>query len=199
MAEAREGRVLSEPPGAAFFEFVRSALGAHGVAASPEAEHYLVNLLGGFLRAQPERFARALGPELLAASRLDPVHRSVRLREVGDTTLFLAGIFLDHIEAKPAATEYYFAIGRTAYGRLAELAETTSGTLAVHAPTFAELSGRFVEFVRVLSSIADRELFSGSQRLMSVYRRWVATGNPRDATRLIAQGLIPAPAGNTSH
>lgn len=198
MAEASEGKVLNEPPAVAFFEFVRSALGVHGVAASPEAEHYLVNLLAGFLRASPERFARALGPELLAASRLEPVHRSVRLREVGDTTLFLAGIFLDHIEAKPAATEYYFTIGRTAYGRLAELAET-SGALAVHAPTFAELSGRFVEFVRVLASIADRELFSGSERLMAVYRRWLATGNPRDASRLIAQGIIPANSGSTAH
>lgn len=198
MTETRDARVVNEPPAAAFFEFVRTALGAHGVTASPEAEHYLVNLLAGFLRARPERFARALGPELLAASRLDPVHRSARLRDVGDTTLFLAGIFLDHIEAKPAATEYYFSIGRTAYGRLADLA-AMNGALAVHAPTFAELSGRFVEFVRVLSSIADRELFSGSERLMVVYRRWLATGNPRDASRLIAQGVIPAISGNTSH
>jgi hypothetical protein len=198
MSEARDARVLNEPPVSAFYEFVRSALATHGVGASPEAEYYLVNLLAGFLRARPERFARALGPELLAASRLDPVHRSVRLRDVGDTTLFLTGIFLDHIEAKPAATEYYFSIGRTAYGRLAELAGT-SGALAVHAPTFAELSGRFVEFVRVLSAIADRELFSGSERLMAVYQRWLATGNPRDTSRLIAQGVIPATSGNTSH
>lgn len=198
MSDARDGRVLNEPPAVAFFEFVRSALATHGVTASAEAEHYLVNLLAGFMHARPERFARALGPELLAASRLEPVHRSLRLREVGDTTLFLAGIFLDHIEAQPAATEYYFAIGRTAYGRLAELAET-SGALAVHAPTFAELSGRFVAFVRVLSSISDRELFSGSERLMAVYRRWLTTGNPRDASRLIAQGIIPACAAATSH
>jgi hypothetical protein len=198
MTEVRDATVLNEPPAAAFFEFVRSAFAARGVTASPEAEHYLVNLLAGFLRAQPERFARALGPELLAASQLDPIHRSLRLRDVGDTTLFLAGIFLDHIEAKPAATEYYFAIGRTAYGRLAELAES-SRALAVHAPTFAELSGRFVEFVRVLSAIADRELFAGSERLMAVYRRWLATGNPRDAARLIARGVIPATSGSTSH
>jgi len=198
MSEAHDARVLNEPPAAAFFEFVRSAMGTHGVRASAEAEHYLVNLLAGFLRARPDRFARALGPELIAASRLAPEHRGVRLRDVGDTTLFLAGIFLDHIEAKPAATEYYFSIGRTAYSRLAELGET-SGALAVHAPTFAELSGRFVEFVQVLSSIADRELFSGSERLITVYRRWLATGNPRDATRLIAQGVIPVTSGSTAH
>jgi len=198
MYETRDGKVLNEPPAAAFVEFVRSALATHGVVASPEAEHYLVNLLAGFLRARPERFARALGPELLAAARLDPVHRSLRLRDVGDTTLFLAGIFLDHIEAQPAATEYYFSIGRTAYGRLAELAEST-GPLSVHAPTFAELSGRFVDFVQVLSSIADREIFGGNERLMTVYRRWLATRSSRDAARLIAQGLIPAVSGDTSH
>ena len=198
MTEAHDARVLNEPPAAAFYDFVRSALRTHGMTASAEAEHYLVNLLAGFVRARPERFARALGPELLAASRLDPLHRGVRLRDVGDTTLFLAGIFLDHIEARPAATEYYFTIGRTAYGRLAELA-VTNGALAVHAPTFAELSGRFVEFVRVLSSIADRELFCGSERLMAVYRRWLATGNPRDASRLVAQGVIPATSGHTAH
>jgi hypothetical protein len=194
-----EQTLSDEPPSSAFFEFVQEALGLHGVAASPEAEHYLVSLLGAFVRTKPDRLSRALGPELVSASRLDPVSRSIKLKDLGDTTLFLAGVFLDHIESRPAATEYYFTIGRTAYGRLADLAKLRATGLSGQAETFAELSERFVEFVRVLSSVADRELFSSTEHLVGIYNRWLATGNPRDAARLVARGMIPSSEGGSSH
>jgi hypothetical protein len=187
--------VLQETPVAAFVEFVRSALGTRRVEASPDTEFYLVNLLSAHVRAQPESLDRALGPELIAATQLDPVSRSVRLKQLGDTTLFLAGIFLDYIETRPAATEYYFTIGKTAYSRLAATSRRAGGSLATQAATFSELSHRFVEFVHVLAAISDTELFGKSERLLGIYERWLDTKNPRDASRLAAAGIIASAGG----
>lgn len=193
-------RILrDEAPAAAFWEFVQSAMGRHGVDAAPETEHYLVTLLDAFVRATPDRLSRPLGPELASVDQLDPIRRSMRLKDLGDTTLFLAGVFLDYIEAKPATTEYYYTIGRTAYGRLAGMARNGTGGYAAQARTFAELSERFVSFATVLSTVADSELFGGSERLVSIYNRWLATGSPRDAARLIAKGVIPTPGDGSTH
>ena len=196
---ADETKVLQETPVAAFFDFVRSALGSRRIEASPDTEFYLVNLLSGFVRAEPETFGRALGPELIAATRLDPVKKSVRLKQLGDTTLFLAGIFLDYIESRPAATEYYFSIGKTAYGRLADVTRTAGGPHGSRANTFNELSDRFVDFVHVLAAISDTELFGSSERFMSIYERWLGSGNPRDASRLAAAGIIASSGGQLVH
>jgi hypothetical protein len=192
-------KVLQETPAATFFDFVRDALGSRHVDASPDTEFYLVHLLSGFVRSQPESLSRALGPELIAATRLDPAGRSVRLKQLGDTTLFLAGIFLDYIESRPAATEYYFTIGKTAYGRLAEMTATAGGSLGERANTFRDLSRRFVEFVHVLAVISDKELFAGSERLMGIYERWLDSRNPRDASRLISAGIIASGGGSRIH
>ncbi len=62
MTCAGDPKVLQETPLAAFFDFVRAALGSRRIEASPDTEFYLVNLLSGFVRAEPETFARALGP-----------------------------------------------------------------------------------------------------------------------------------------
>ena len=191
--------MLQETPVAAFFEFVRSALDSRRIEASPDTEFYLVNLLSGYVHAQPDSFERGLGPELIAATRLDPVRRSVRLKQLGDTTLFLAGIFLDHIETRPAATEYYFTIGKTAYGRLADVTRSAGGMLAAQSTTFSDLSRRFVEFVHVLAAISDTELFAKRERLMGIYERWLETRNPRDATRLAAAGIIANAGGQLVH
>ena len=199
MGDATDSKVLQETPVAAFFEFVRSALGSRRIEASPDTEFYLVNLLSAYVHAQPESFERGLGPALIAANRLDPVQRSVRLKQLGDTTLFLAGIFLDHIETRPAATEYYFNIGKTAYGRLADVSRNAGGSLAAQATIFSELSRRFVEFVHVLAAISDTELFGKSARLIGIYERWLETRNPRDATRLAAAGIIAEAGGQLVH
>lgn len=195
-----EAKVLHETPAAAFFDFVRDALGSRRIEASPDTEFYLVHLLSGFVRLEPESFERPLGPELIAATRMEPAGRSVRLKQLGDTTLFLAGIFLDYVESRPAATEYYFTIGKTAYGKLAEeMTSGTRGSLDERANTFRDLSRRFVEFVHVLAAISDKELFAGSERLMGIYERWLSSRNPRDASRLISAGIIASAGGTRIH
>ena len=185
-----EPRLVNEPVGAALHEMVRGALTEQRVAASEHTEFYLINLLCGFTRADPELFACPLGPELLRASMLEPHQRYLKVKQIADTTLFIAGLFLDYLESQAASTDYYFRIGSSAYLHLGTLGGRRVRDAAV-ADTYRDLGSRFEDFVRVLSKIADAELFPSNARALRLYERWMQKQGARDARRLIAMGIIP--------
>lgn len=190
-------KVVAEPVNSALYDFVRSALTTQRVEVSELTEHYLVALLGGFVRSDPQVLSDALGPELLRAVSLDPVSRYSTLKRVADTALFLSGIFLDHVEASLAATDYFFGIGSRAYLDLGALDEQTISRGDSYAETYRDLGCRFEEFVGVLAYISDKQLFGSNESAVRIYRRWMASGNQRDASRLLELGLIPS-LGDTS-
>ncbi len=192
-----ERKVVAEPVTSALYDFVRSALTTQRVDVSEFTEHYLVALLGGFVRADPQALSDALGPELLRTVSLDPFSRYSTLKRVADTALFLSGIFLDHVEASAAATDYFFGIGSRAYLDLGALDEKTAGHGDAYAETYKELGCRFEEFVGVLAYISDKQLFGSNEAVVRIYRRWTASGNQRDASRLLELGVIPS-LGDTS-
>jgi len=185
-------RLVQEPVAAVLFELIRGALTTHRVTVSEHTEYYLIHLLGKFARCEPEQLSRALGPELIKARYLEPAQRYVRLKDVADTSLFLTGMFLDYVESRLAATDYFFDIGRAAYIDLGTLEERHRASTGAFVETFYDLGARFEEFVRVLSSIADAELFASNERVATLYGRWRSTGATRDAQRLISLGVIPA-------
>jgi hypothetical protein len=187
--------VRSEPVGAAFHDLVRDSIRAQKLEASAEAELYLAALLGGFVRVDPQRLTEPLGPALLEAVFAEPASRHGQLKQVADTTLFLTGIFIDHIESRLAATQYYFEIGRSAYLRLEELRSDGYILNDDTALPYRELGSRFEQFVRVLSRIADTKLFSSHDRLVNLYERWLQKGNERDQARLLSLGVLATACG----
>jgi len=184
----KEARLVQETAAAAFREFVRGALSEHKIDASEHTEYYLVRLLETFVRVSPERLARALGPQLLAASNMEPSQRFSALKDLADTTLFLSGVFIDHLEDSLPTTDYFFEIGSTAYLNLYELDPGGAGGLS---DTFSDLGRRFEVFAGALGRIADRDIFASDQQALRIYRRWLSDGRGRDAARLVTLGIIP--------
>jgi len=194
-----EARLVSTPLGSVLHDLVHTAFEAQRVAASDDTEYYLTSLLSDFLRADPERLSRALGLELLKVEELGPSQRFARLKDIGDTSLFLSGIFLDHVESGLAATDYVFEIGSTAYLRLGHC-ERRHPLADAFAETFKDLGRRFEQFVRVLAAMSDTELFASNARVLGLYERWMRSGTARDAHRLVALGVIPGkPEPTKSH
>lgn len=170
-----------------FEDLVDTAMQVEGVDSSDATRRYLVHLLVAFSRPEGTTLLdHPLGPALVAAMSLPPIERHGQLRRVGDTTLFLAGLFVEYLERTAVGPEYYVALGRTAYAHLSDDCHNRS-----QAGAYAELAARFVDFVRVLAVIAERHLFTGSSDLLRVYRRWAANRSPRAAATLIRNGLIP--------
>ncbi len=176
--------LVSESLDSVLDELVHDALAAQSIATTSSTEAYLSRLLRDYLRVAPETWTRAFGVELLSAASLEPQLRYHKLKELADTTLFLSGIFLDYIEARLAATEYYFRIGSEAYLSLGGL--DASGAVG---DTYIDLGNRFEDFARALTMVADRELSASKQRVVMLYEKWVRTGHPRYKRRLMSLGV----------
>ncbi len=181
--------LIQERIDAVFLDLVSTALERHALTASPTTEFYLVRLLAGFARNAPAALGEALGVELVSTIDLEPGLRYRRLKELADTTLFLTGIFIDHVEARAAATDYYFDLGRRAYLDLHSLDGSYVEPSDALAETYYDLSLRFEEFACVLTSIADRNLFPIRRRLAGIYRQWLEGGENRYRRRLLAAGI----------
>lgn len=129
----------------------------------PPAARYLTDLLTRFARTDALRAA-----DLVAGPRLDtvvdallrierswewgapdfaPFHERAVRRHIGDYTLFMTGLFRDHVE-RVASVGYYLGEGRRAYRFLAD---TTRSGAEAEAALFRRLAERFEQYAGALS------------------------------------------------
>lgn len=197
--DGSEPKLVSTPLASVLHDLVHGALQTQHVDASDDTEYYLTWMLSDFLRADPERLSRALGVELLKVQELDSSRRCRKLKDIADTSLFLSGIFLDHLESGLTAPDYVFEVGSTAYLRLGNT-EGRNPLVEPFVETYRDLGRRFERFVHVLAAMADSELFSSNSRVLGLYERWLRSGTARDTHRLVALGVIPTkPEPGKSH
>jgi len=129
----------------------------------PSVVQYLVDLLTRFARAEalhtvrelPTRRLHSVADSLLAipevwdldAPDFNPAAEQALRRHIGDYTLFMTGVFREHVE-RLGLTDYYQREGSRAYRFLAETARTGS---TGDAALFRRLSARFEHFAGALS------------------------------------------------
>jgi hypothetical protein len=175
-----------------FGDLVRGAMRTHEVESSEPTEHYLVALLERFAKPAPGWDSRPLALEYLESQHTPRPHRCAKLKHVGDTALFLSGVFMEHLERRAVSADYYMALGRIAYHQLATLLPSDT---ASRADVFAEIAQRFPDFVRVLSEVSFAELFPGDAQTVRIYTRWLHTRGLQDAQWLLRRGIVPFDPG----
>jgi hypothetical protein len=148
---------------ARFFESViRRAFGDLAIEDAP-ALRYLADLLTRFVRSEalrtirdlPGRRLDSVADSLLAiqsvwdweAPGFNPGTERVLRRQIGDYTLFMTGIFRDHVD-RLAVTGYYEHEGRRAYRFLAEMARARA---EAEAPLYRRLADRFEMYAGALT------------------------------------------------
>jgi len=180
-----------------FRDLVRDAMQVHEIESSELSEFYLVGLLEYFARPDPGWDERPLALDYLESFHDPTSHRYAKLKRVGDTALFLSGVFMEYLERRIVSTEYYISLGRTAYHHLAMIGgPEASGRVDV----YAEMANRFDDFVRVLSEISFAKIFPSESQTVRVYTRWLRTRGRQDEQWLVRRGLLPFdPGGNTRH
>jgi len=191
--------VFRQPTGEVFHDLVVQAMTSEAVSSPRETGYYLVTVLERFVRSSPGELERTFGVELLRAGNETLVSRYVQLKSLADSSLFLSGIFLDHVEARLPATEYFFDIGSRAYLDLGSLDREIGHSEGEIVPVYLELSERFDAYVRVLSHIADSAIFNDSESKMRLYRAWAAGNNDRYTHRLWRSGIMPVDGDDTRH
>ncbi len=172
-----------------FRDLLQTAMRSRAVTSSEDTEFYLVSLLEHFAHPRSDWNTRPLALEYLESLQSPPPDRYAKLKHVGDTSLFLSGIFMDNLERQIVSTDYYIALGRLAYQQLS-VGPPARRTL------FAEMADRFPVFVDVLAEISFEQLFQGAIQTVRIYTRWLRTRAAQDAQWLIRRGIVPVDPGS---
>ncbi len=98
----------------------------------------------------------------------------MRLRSLGDFSLFMSGFFPDSLRRRTVDVDYYVSMGEYAYGSLSRRDEDT------FAEVFAELARKFVGYMDVLADVSERTAVTSSADLLRLYEKWLRTGSSRD-------------------
>lgn len=189
-----------------FHDSVDGALSNQAIDAEPDTVYYLVNLLSFFSRSEnlyektPE--GRQLKPlALMYADALEQPSADARckaLRRLGDVSLFISGVFGESFSHTVVDRNYYAAMGEGAYG---SLSGHNHGTLLEEAfsGVFAELAGKFRDFVDVLSEVSDRSDFSSTGDYRQLFESWSRSRSKRARRRLIEAGVHPLETSRLHH
>ncbi len=170
-----------------FQSAVDSALRDQGVAANTLTEHYLVHLLASYA-TQPIDDA-PLGLKLLEALEAGPRERRERLREVGDTSLFVSGFWSESFARRLVDVDYYIDLGGSAYGELSRVGPGWARD--PYGDVYGTLAQRFAQFVDVLARVSERVVKRDApQDVVKLYERWLQTRSAWAARRLAAMGVF---------
>ena len=170
-----------------FRDEVDRALRDEGLSSGTLVEHYLVQLLAAYA-AQPIT-GSPLGLQMLAANDVPPRERRARLREVGDTSLYLSGFWAESLDERWVDVDYYIELGGTAYGELARGGPGWTGDPL--GDVFGELASNFPRFVGVLEKVSRRtSRCANNQDVLRLYRRWQRTRSHWAEARLAALGVV---------
>lgn len=176
---------------------------ARAVSAAEATQHYLVNMLVGFARAENLFERRAGSSELrpLALMLADALEaetgpqRNLQLRRLGDVALFISGFFGDSLARRSVDVDYYTRMGEAAYATL--LHSPASKRDELLADVYGELSEKFLTFVDALADIAQESRVFDERDILRLYELWVRTGSERAARLLQDLGIEPARGGTS--
>lgn len=180
---------LASSVDAFFHEVVSDALSAVDLDASEPAGWYLVGLLGEFttqrLTDEPLGVVLATAPD-------HPGERMRTLKQVGDTSLYVAGFFAESLTRSLIDVEYYVGLGQSAYTQLAR----SLGTRKSIGEVYEELAAKFPRFVDVLAQVRKRvniaELNATSD-IGRLYDIWLRTRDEWVEKKLKQAGLLVDP------
>jgi hypothetical protein len=172
-----------------FKELVDAALARQHVEAGDLTAYYLVNLLCQYVRpdARPAGVLddEPLAIQLIRALQTGGREQLIRLRSLGDFSLFTSGFFSDSFRHRTIDVDYYVSMGEYAYGSLSRRDEDA------FAEVFGELARKFVAYMDVLADVSERTALTSSADLLRLYEKWLRTGSSRDGKKLVDSGIVP--------
>jgi hypothetical protein len=175
-----------------FREELEGAFDELDVDASEETEAYLVHLLEGFTRIEPD-FAEEVGFDKPAAFYLGEAmdspgdERIEAYRRLGDASLFNCGFFEGYISRRLVDSEYYQDVGRHAYHKLSNLL-TFKRSNEMFRGIFGELAENFERVVEAFQALGSSLQDDGVDVPEAVERQF-GSGTTTDATSLQAAGI----------
>jgi hypothetical protein len=107
------------------------------------------------------------------------------LKQVGDTSLYVAGFFAESLTRSLVDVDYYVGIGQSAYAQLAR----SLGAQRTLTEVYAELAEKFPQFVDVLAEVRKRVDFA-TPDVGKLYEIWLRTRDAWIEKKLRALGVL---------
>jgi hypothetical protein len=183
--------LLQEQTPAEFFKgHIESALARQRLRATGLTSYYLVDMLCRFMRPDTripfnDDQTEPLALRLRRALEAGGMEQRVRLRNLGDFSLFMSGFYSDSLRRGAVDVDYYVSMGGYAYSSLARRDEDAFGAV------YAELGRKFVPFMDVLTDISERTAQTSCRDVLRLYEKWLRTGSARTGQQLVEQGITP--------
>lgn len=200
------GGVVAVTDLAEFFrDALHSVLADQRVAVEEQTEHYVVNMLTLFARAERLYESTPDGPRLKPLARMlsealqaaTVAEREFSLQRLGDISLFMAGFFARGFARSLVDIDYHIAMGGGAYDALASSLER--GRRRALAQVFAELAAKFQPLVDALGEISDAAYVYTQRDILRLYEIWLKTGSLRARRLLRTLGIEAAPVAMRTH
>lgn len=175
-----------------FHEVVTDALSAVDLDASEPASWYLVGLLGDFTKTRLTD--EPLGLKLATPAE-DAGERMKTLKQVGDTSLYVAGFFAESLSRSLVDVDYYVGLGQSAYAQLARSFGATRSNRSI-GEVYEELAEKFPKFVDVLMQVrrtTNLAELNQTTDIGKLYEIWLRTRDEWVERKLKAAGLIVDP------
>jgi len=205
MFDGSTPQVIANPSLHSFFhQSVQSAVRNQQLDASEDSLQYLASLLTVFSRSEDlfERTPDGVHLKPLALMYADAVENTTTsgrvriLQKLGDTALFITGVFADSLNRKIVDVDYYIAMGGSAYSSVSSTMGSRFQDRAGQ-QLFNELTEKFVSFVDVLSEVCEQANFNTNRDVMRLYEVWIRTGSKRARSQLQKLGITPIPGSRT--
>ncbi len=182
---------LSTDMGDFFEERVDASLGRRGCTASKGTRVYLVKLLTRFtFNSSPEAVSEPLALRMADAMREEgPIVRHQKLRDLGDSALYVCGFFGESLGRRGVSRSYVVTMGGRAYGAAGGLPAPRGEEVGPR--VFTELADGFGRYAQVLDDVRECTSLRTPQDIVRLYERWKRTGSPLLAERLRAEGVFP--------
>lgn len=186
-----------------FRDALKGAMGHQHLKVDDHTEHYVVNLLTLFSRADtlhedaPARAGHRPLAQLLAdANEAQSAEARCRaLQRLGDVSLFFAGFFAGSFARKLIDIDYHIAMGGRAYGMLA--GSVNRGPRRVLGQVFGELAEKFQPLVDALNEIAETSYRHSDRDILRLYEIWLKTDSRRARGLLEGLGVTPTRTGGS--
>lgn len=159
---------------------------------SEDIVHYLTQLLIHFSDSRRlfEYKDRQLGLPVLALLYEDAYHasslrqRSITLRHLGDSALFIGALFFDHFSKKGINKDYFIGMGGGAYSSLG------NGNYE-NSHLFNELAGKFPKLLQVVAKVCATDFEYTAEDIFSLLKRWQQTKDITLKEQLNSIGISP--------
>ena len=171
-------------------ELVQRAFAHQRVPSDHDIERYLAELLERFSTDEKRILSAPLRKMFLEVMSENKDTQFIEMKEIGDASLFTAGILVPNISRSILGTHYYIEVGEKAYRFLFFNLKSKNDALRVHEQFAHDLK----PFVRVLKEIGREYVFKASiGDIVRVFERYMLRGGEEDRQWLLEHGVTVLP------